>query len=729
MKKPFYLLIMLTAFLFTNNAIGQSWGYATTGNWAQDVAESSDGSVFAIGLVYDSTGFFYSDNYVVKLDSDGNLIWFNDGSELSFGYFTSQYIFPAADGGCVVYGIADLGSPAFYKLDSDGNIDWESDFTTDFNYLYYGSAVELSDGRFATIGLDDDLFYHIAEVASDGSLLYTYSVEADTLGGWGFSYYDFKETGMVATADGGFAFSCGKEDYRTIHKFDSDFNLEWTQNYPDAADTWEYGQYTNSLHLSDDGGYLLAGSSLSDITGIYAGSLRKIDADGNSEWLQFYNHGADWEEGAHVTQLDTDSYMIWTQNAGDNSTHGWVLDADGNQVDSILIPIINCTWGSGETGMEIWDVEKAADGGYILAGRQYLEDCSQRFTVIKSNADGSFPDCIFNCVWPGDANNDGLADASDLFEIGINYGAEGFTRDDMSIDWSGKLSRAWMEPDTMFWYVLNDLKYTDCNGDGIINDDDTTAVADNLGLDHPLNVLRTSASDVELYFDPAFDELQVGLNQIPIMLGDAINTVDEIYGIRFTITATGESVLGESLKVVFDDSWLASSTEKLSISKTNAEEKLVVSGIVRKDRNNTDGNGQIARMDVVVIDNISGGAMTDEVDFQFGDIQAIKLNRDEVPVSATGITFPVAESTSISEAQAAGINVYPNPAAHNTIYVQSAEDLLFAEISDVTGKSVMQLHNLTNGTNAIDVSSISAGQYILHIQTEAHLVNMFIVIE
>ena len=76
-------------------------------------------------------------------------------------------------------------------------------------------------------------------------------------------------------------------------------------------------------------------------------------------------------------------------------------------------------------------------------------------------------------------------------EIGINYGAEGFTRDDDAIDWSAKLARAWMEEDTLYWYVLNDLKYTDCDGNGIINDDDTTAVINNFGLDHPLNTTRT----------------------------------------------------------------------------------------------------------------------------------------------------------------------------------------------------------------------------------------------
>ncbi len=729
MKNVIYSLLLLTAAVVATDVSAQGWGYARYGNWAADVAEASDGSVFAVGLSHDSADLVYYDSYVVKLGSDGTLIWGNNGEGLLYDYFSGEKVLPSDDGGCIVYCSVDLGQPGYYKLDSMGNIEWQSDFTTGFTYLYYGTAVQLSDGRFVSVGLAEDLMYYITVVNSDGTYLDTYSIAADTSGGWGFSYWDYKETGLAATADGGFAFSCGKEGYRTIHKFDSEMNLEWTQNYPHAADFWEYGPYKNELRIAEDGGYLLSGSGLSNLTGIYSGSLRKTDADGNLEWLQFYNHGADWEEGAHVVQLDADTYVVWTQDAGESSTYGWVLDADGNQVDSIFIPIISCTWGFSETGLEIWDVEKSIDGGYILAGRQYLEDCDQRYTVIKSNADGTFPDCLFNCVWPGDANNDGYADASDLFEIGINYGAEGFTREDTAIDWSGKLSRAWMEEDTLYWYVLNDLKYTDCNGDGVIDDDDTTAVVNNLGLDHPLNPLRTAAGEVELYFDPDFEELAVGVNHIPIFLGDPVNTVDEIYGIRFTITATGESVLGESLKVVFDDSWLASSAERLAISKTVAGEKIVISGIVRKDRNNTGGNGQIATLDVVVIDNISGGAMTDEVDFQFSDVQAIKLNRDAVNVTATGITFPVAESTQVTEMQAAGIRVYPNPAAHNTLYVDASARIILAELTDITGKVVIQLYDLSKGTNSLDISALSPGQYILKIATADHVVNQSIVIE
>lgn len=730
MKKLFYVLALFVATSIALHTSAQSWGYAVPGHWANDIAEAPDGSVYAAGYAGGDPFFGYSVNYLVKISSTGEMLWTNEDISLPFLYFSPMTLMASSDG-VVVFGVSDYGKASFYKLNADGTLAWtSSDWSSGlgYDYIYQGTAAELSDGRFVAVGLTYEMNYQITEVSSDGELIASHEVATDTTGGWAWSYYDFKETGILATADGGFAFSGGRDGFRILHKFDSDINLEWSQYYAHTTDTWEYGQFTNGLRASSDGGYLLAGSSIQPL-GTYAGSLRKIDADGNLEWLQYYNHGSDIEEGSFVIEMGSGAYVIWTQDAGDNSSYGWVLDSDGNEIDSLFIPIINCTWGWGETGMEIWDVEAAADGGYIIAGRQYLEDCDQRFTVIKSNADGTYPDCIFNCVWPGDANNDGLADGSDLFEIGINYGAEGFTRTDDGIDWEGKLSRAWMEEDTLFWYILNDLKYTDCNGDGIINDDDTTAVVANLGLDHPLNDLRTSAGEVTLFFDPAFDELSVGLNQIPIMLGDALNPVDEIYGIRFTITAEGAAVEGASMQVVFPDSWLATSAEKLSISKTNGDDKIVVSGIVRKDRNNTEGYGQIARLDVVVIDNISGGALSDEVEFTFGDVQAIKLNRDEVIVTAEGIAFPVAETTDINEATAAGINIYPNPVASETIYIETAEAIISAELTDVTGKSVMMINNLSEGTNAIDVSAISAGQYVLQIHTASHVVNQLLVIQ
>ena len=66
------------------------------------------------------------------------------------------------------------------------------------------------------------------------------------------------------------------------------------------------------------------------------GSVRKMDAAGNLEWTTYLNHGADWEEGSHAMQVG-DYYYAWTQDAGDNSSHAWVLDAGGAEIDSVFI--------------------------------------------------------------------------------------------------------------------------------------------------------------------------------------------------------------------------------------------------------------------------------------------------------------------------------------------------------------------------------------------------------
>lgn len=700
------------------NATAQSWGFGQPGNWAADVAIAADGNVWAVGLAGDDPGMLdVTGNYVVKLSADGEKLWGETPAGLPWASATAYSVMPTADGGAVIYCVNDLGLPAAYKLDAEGTLLWNTDgmWTGDY-YIYGGIAAQLNDGRIIIGGLGyvgffgtiENKFY---ELDASGNLLSSFTAAVDTTD-WGFGYWNYKETGLIATTDGGFAYSSGNDVNRVILKYNSDLDIEWTGNYPWISD-WEYG-YQNSLKQTSDGGYLFSGSGNDPAAMTYVGVVRKIASDGSLEWAHTYNHGYDYEEGSWAVELG-DNYIIWTQDGGDNSTNGWVVDNMGTEIGSEFIPIINCNWGFPETGMEVMDVENAPDGGYILAGRQYLEDCSQRFTLIKSNPDGSFDPCIFNCVWPGDANNDGLADASDLFEIGINYGATGFSREDMGIDWSAKLSRAWMEPDTLYWYVFNDLKWTDCNGDGTINDDDTAAVALNFGLDHPINDLKTTAGDVPLFFEPTEDVLHIGLNTIPIILGDELNSVDEIYGLSFTIELSGsENIDINSLKVNFNDSWLSTADTRLSISKTNPDELRVYAGVVRKDRANVAGHGEIGTLSIVVIDNITGKTESEDATLSFVEAKAIKLNREELSVETSGITFPVESSESTYDPIANGINIYPNPAG-DILFIDNVAGISIdmLEISDLAGR-IIYSGNLS-GSNVIDLSKIEAGNYLIKV--------------
>lgn len=706
------LLATAVALMGTATLNAQAWGFANIGHWAEDVAEAADGSVWAVGLGGDDPLWMdVSNNYVVKLDASGEKL-FGLHPDLGAGFATGYRVLPTMEGGAIVYATGLSGRPFVYKLDGTGSVLWESDLLGPKGYVYGGQAVMLSDGRVIIGGLTD--FEHsFYAVSATGDLLSAWSVAPDTGAAWGWSYYDYKESGLLATADGGFLYATGNGESRILIKYDSDLHAEWTNNYPWELE-WEYG-FTNALNLTSDGGYLFSGSGI--LGGNYRGTLRKIAADGTMEWFNFYNHGYYGEEGAWSVELADGNYVIWTQNAGDQSTYGWVLEPlTGAQVDSIFIPVMSAAMGFAETGVEIWDAQPAADGGYLLAGRMYLENVDQRMFVLKSNPDGSFPDCIYDCVWPGDANNDGYANGDDLFEIGINYGATGADREDMSIDWSPKLAQMWYETDTLMWYIFNDLKFTDCNGNGEINDDDTTAVFNNLGLDHPLNPARMGAGDIPLYFAPTTDYLSIGMNEIPIMLGDDINSVEDLYGLTFTISVDGESIDMSSLKIIWEDSWIGSAGETLTLSKNFGDIGQVVGTNVRKTRTNVSGNGQAGTLQIVVVDNISGKVDFTDVELSFSYARAISIDREEIPLAPESITVSAEDGAGISTTEESMISVFPNP-AHDMLYCTfgSAQPEMI-RINDLTGRTVMTLMNGDDWANGIDITTLAIGQYVIEYQ-------------
>ncbi|MFM2226615.1 MAG: hypothetical protein RJA07_2817, partial [Bacteroidota bacterium] len=108
-------------------------------------------------------------------------------------------------------------------------------------------------------------------------------------------------------------------------------------------------------------------------------------------------------------------------------------------------------------------------------------------TIMVTDANGctaSSTDTIklsTDCVWPGDANSDLVADNLDIFPIGLLNGTTGPVRNNASLVWID-------QPATPFGTSASgftiDAKHADCNGDGIIDGNDTTAILQNYGLTH-----------------------------------------------------------------------------------------------------------------------------------------------------------------------------------------------------------------------------------------------------
>jgi hypothetical protein len=86
-------------------------------------------------------------------------------------------------------------------------------------------------------------------------------------------------------------------------------------------------------------------------------------------------------------------------------------------------------------------------------------------------------------VWPGDANNNGYVNASDVLYLGLYYNKTGSVRPNHSIIWVGQSCPPWI-PDA--------ATYADCNGDGTVNATDILAIGLNYSKTHTTSYTKIS---------------------------------------------------------------------------------------------------------------------------------------------------------------------------------------------------------------------------------------------
>ncbi|MBK9013208.1 MAG: hypothetical protein IPM82_03480 [Saprospiraceae bacterium] len=78
-------------------------------------------------------------------------------------------------------------------------------------------------------------------------------------------------------------------------------------------------------------------------------------------------------------------------------------------------------------------------------------------------------------LFPGDANNDGVANQYDLLPIGVAYGQEGFPRPGATLDWLPQfLPQQWLQALPVSGVNLG---FCDSDGNGLIDSFDIDAIA------------------------------------------------------------------------------------------------------------------------------------------------------------------------------------------------------------------------------------------------------------
>lgn len=213
--------------------------------------------------------------------------------------------------------------------------------------------------------------------------------------------------------------------------------------------------------------------------------------------------------------------------------------------------------------------------------------------------------CLDDCVWAGDANNDGIVNVRDLLPLGICMGKMGLVRDNPSSDWIPQFSDNWDDP----WDPSPiDLKFMDSNGDGVISALDTTAISESYqnthavtsSIEHQLNVdadLRFVARDTALYPDSVhlILDIYLGLSNKP-----AYNAYGFSYEIDFGdfLDVSDKNIRS----VYYNDSWLARQVPTLELFK-RLNGSIIHCAYTKTDGIGATGHGPVG---FVIVEDVEG---------------------------------------------------------------------------------------------------------------------------
>ncbi len=176
-----------------------------------------------------------------------------------------------------------------------------------------------------------------------------------------------KAYSVQQTSDGGYivagytnSFGAGWDDILLI-KTDAFGNVQWAKTYGEADNDVAY-----SVQQTSDGGYIVAGTTVSFGAGGGDIFLVKTDANGNIIWAKTYG-GTSGEDATSVQQTSDGGYILagYTRSfgAGDKDIFLIKTDASGN-----------LQWAKTYGGID-WDVaysvQQTSDGGYIVAGETW----------------------------------------------------------------------------------------------------------------------------------------------------------------------------------------------------------------------------------------------------------------------------------------------------------------------------------------------------------------------
>ncbi len=420
----------------------------------------------------------------------------------------------------------------------------------------------------------------------------------------------------------------------------------------------------------------------------------------------------------------TDANNCWAfdtiQMGQNNPLHLQVLEPDSNSVPDTVSIIIhggilpyyvnwnNTTFDSlpDSTGTHIYNL--SSNSNIVVVDS---EGCATYFQVDLG--------CTDQCVWPGDANYDGVVDNNDLLAIGLGYDDIGYARLNATINFIPQFCTNWY--DTLLAGI--NYKHVDCNGDGVINATDTNAIVLNYDRTHPRNGTDQpwKINSPVLHVTVSPDTLVDGQTAVATLsLGDSAMPCTNVYALAFTYNFDPLVVDSNSVNISFGNSWLAGTGDHISISKTFYDAGQVQAALTRIDHGNRSGQGPIATVSMkITTGNINGKDLSYYIMNNFitrltvindtGHVLSINEGSDSAVVAFS----PTDVKPIIKDLH---IQIFPNP-ANDVLNIKSTlTQIQDISIVDLTGQQVLALCPETGTSISLNIADLSAGVYTINIK-------------
>ncbi len=322
---------------------------------------------------------------------------------------------------------------------------------------------------------------------------------------------------------------------------------------------------------------------------------------------------------------------------------------------------------------------------------------------------------LSDSVWPGDANQDGVADQLDLLALGIGYGSTGPARPNASLNWQAQWAPNWNDS----LITLVNYKHLDCNGDGIINAADTLAINLNYGLTH--NKTDPQATNgPPIYLNILEDSVAVGdTATLIIELGTDSMPAQDIYGVAFTLDLDTSLYQLASARVYYDNSWLGvKNVDMITFDKKLENEERIALAMVGTDQTDRQGYGRVGKISIIMIDDLAGKKDLFET-FSGAIGNLVAVNRDgelrSLHICPPDSAVLYERTTAIDPTAPLALRIYPNP-AREWIKVELSDTHAQAYRLLNTHGQVVKSSRQAFREVVIPITDIASGLYFLEIK-------------